>query len=123
LEIESDLQNDEGEKMTTAFINGKVFVGDGKVLEHATVIVEGDRIVKMEKAKTPVPRGANKISLEEGTLFPGFIDCHVHLCLDGSADPVTTLFKDPLPTTTLKASRLAHKTLMNGVTMVRDMGG
>jgi len=109
--------------MTTAFINGKVFVGDGKVLEHATVIVEGDRIVKVGKGKTPVPREANKISLEEGTLFPGFIDCHVHLCLDGSADPVTTLFKDPLPTTTLKASRLANKTLMSGVTMVRDMGG
>jgi imidazolonepropionase-like amidohydrolase len=57
--------------MITAFINGKVFVGDGKVLEHATVIVEGDRIVKLGKGKTPVPREANKISLEEGTLFPG----------------------------------------------------
>jgi len=109
--------------MTTAFINGKVFVGDGKVLEHATVIVEGDRIVKVGKGKTPVPKGANKISLEECTLFPGFIDCHVHLCLDGSPDPMTTLLKDAVPTTTLKASRLAHKTLMSGVTMVRDMGG
>ncbi|NTV32180.1 MAG: amidohydrolase family protein [Deltaproteobacteria bacterium] len=109
--------------MTTAFVNGIVFVGDGKVLEHATVLVEGDRIVKVGKAKTSVPKGATKISLDEGMLFPGFIDCHVHLCLDGSPDPMTTLLKDAVPTTTLKAGRLAHKTLMSGVTMVRDMGG
>ena len=109
--------------MITAFINGNVFVGDGKVLEHATVIVEGDRIVKVGKVKTTVPRGAAKVSLEGGMLFPGFIDCHVHLCLDGSPDPITTLMKDPVPITTLKAGRLAHKTLMSGVTMVRDMGG
>jgi imidazolonepropionase-like amidohydrolase len=109
--------------MITAFINGTLFVGDGKVLEHATVLVEGDRIVKVGKGKTAIPRGAEKISLEGGMLFPGFIDCHVHLCLDGSPDPVTTLMKDPAPITTLKAGRLAHKTLMSGVTMVRDMGG
>jgi imidazolonepropionase-like amidohydrolase len=109
--------------MTTAFVNGVVFVGDGKVLEHATVLVEGDRIVKIGKAKTAVPKGATKISLDEGMLFPGFIDCHVHLCLDGSPDPMTTLLKDAVPTTTLKAGRLARKTLMSGVTMVRDMGG
>jgi len=109
--------------MTTAFVNGVVFVGDGKVLEHATVLVEGDRIVKIGKAKTAVPKGATKIYLDEGMLFPGFIDCHVHLCLDGSPDPMTTLLKDAVPTTTLKAGRLARKTLMSGVTMVRDMGG
>jgi imidazolonepropionase-like amidohydrolase len=117
------LQEHKGEEMTTAFVNGRVFAGDGRVLEHATVIVEGDRIVKVGKGKTPVSRGAEKIPLEGSTLFPGFIDCHVHLCLDGSADPMTTLLKDPLPMTTLKACRLAHKTLMSGVTMVRDMGG
>lgn len=109
--------------MATGFVNGRVFVGDGKVLEHATVLVEGDRIVKVGKGKTAVPRGADKISLDGGMLFPGFIDCHVHLCLDGSPDPTATLMKDPVPITTLKASRLAHNTLMSGVTMVRDMGG
>lgn len=109
--------------MATAFVDGDVFVGDGKVLEHAMVLVEGDRIVKVAKGKTAVPRGADRISLNGSMLLPGFIDCHVHLCLDGSPDPVTTLMKDPAPITTLKASRLARQTLMNGVTMVRDMGG
>ena len=109
--------------MITVLINGRVFVGDGNILEHATVLVEGDRIVKIGNGKTPIPRDGEKISLEGCTLCPGFIDCHVHLCLDGSPDPVTTLMKDPAPITTLKAGRLAHKTLMSGVTMVRDMGG
>jgi imidazolonepropionase-like amidohydrolase len=42
--------------MATAFVNGRVFVGDGRILEHATVLVEGDRIVKVGKGKTSVPR-------------------------------------------------------------------
>jgi imidazolonepropionase-like amidohydrolase len=119
----SSLQHHEGGKMTTAFVNGRVFIGDGKVLEHATVLVEGDRIVKVGKGKTTLPRGAAKIPLDGGMLFPGFIDCHVHLCLDGSPDPMTTLIKEPVSITTLKAGRFAHKTLMSGVTMVRDLGG
>ncbi|MEW5908979.1 MAG: amidohydrolase family protein [Thermodesulfobacteriota bacterium] len=109
--------------MTTAFVNGRVFVGDGNVLDHATVLVEGDRIIKVEKGKSSVPRNAEKISLDGVTLFPGFIDCHVHLCLDGSPDPVATLMKEPVQITTIKASLHAFKTLMNGVTTVRDMGG
>ena len=39
--------------MATAFVDGNVFVGDGKVLEQAMVLVEGDRIVKVGKAKIP----------------------------------------------------------------------
>ena len=54
--------------MTTAFVNGRVFVGDGKVLEHATVLVEGDRIVKVGKGKTPVP-GARRRYLLRGACF------------------------------------------------------
>lgn len=109
--------------MTTAFVDGPVFVGDGRILEHGTVVVEGERIVKVAEGNIPIPKDARKIPLAGRILLPGFIDCHVHLCLDGSADPVTLLMGEPLPLTTLKAARFARLTVMAGVTSVRDLGG
>ena len=110
--------------MTTAFVDGTVFVGDGRILEHANVFVEGDRIVKVAEGSMPIPRDVvRKISLAGHTLLPGFIDSHVHLCLDGSPDPVGAAMSETLPMTALKAAQFAHRTLMGGVTSVRDMGG
>jgi len=109
--------------MTTAFVDGPVFVGDGRILGHATVVVDGERIVKVAEGNVPIPKDACKILLAGRMLLPGLIDCHVHLCLDGSADPVTLLMGEPLPLTTLKAARFARQTLMAGVTSVRDLGG
>ena len=109
--------------MTTAFVNGTVFVGDGRILEHATVLVEGERIVKVDEGNISIPEEANSIPLDGRTLFPGFIDCHVHLCSDASKDPITALMSEPPPITTLKAAQFARQTLMAGITSVRDMGG
>ncbi len=109
--------------MTTAFVDGPVFVGDGRILEHGTVLVEGERIVKVAEGNVPIPKDACKIPLAGRMLLPGFIDCHVHLCLDGSADPVTLLMGEPLPLTTLKMAQFARQTLMAGITSVRDLGG
>lgn len=109
--------------MTTAFVDGPVFVGDGRVLERATVLVEGERIVKVSEGNVTIPEDARKISLAGRFLLPGFIDCHVHLCLDGSPDPIASLSSESVPMITLKAACFAWQTLMAGVTCVRDMGG
>jgi imidazolonepropionase-like amidohydrolase len=50
------------------------------------------------------------------------IDCHVHLCIDGSADPMQPLLKDSPAMITLKAARHAQVSLFAGVTTVRDLG-
>jgi imidazolonepropionase-like amidohydrolase len=113
----------KGRPMNTAFVNGRIFVGDGRVLEHGTVLVEGERIVKVAEGDAAVPRNVQTIALDGQTLLPGFIDCHVHFCLDGSADPITTLVREPLPITTLKAAQFARQTIMAGITSVRDLGG
>ena len=109
--------------MPTAFVDGPVIVGDGRVLQHATVLVEGERITKVTDGNAAIPNDARKISLAGRTLLPGFIDCHVHLCLDGSPDPVASATTEPLTITVLKAAQSAERTLMAGVTSVRDMGG
>jgi len=109
--------------MTIAFLDGPVFVGDGRILEHATVLVEGERIVKLEEGKVAIPNDAHKIPLDGLTLLPGFIDCHVHLCLDGSPDPMSASLVEPMTISVLRAADFARQTVMAGVTSVRDMGG
>lgn len=108
--------------MTIAFVDGRVFIGDGQILEHATVLVEGERIVKVAQGNVAVPNDARKVSLVGMTLLPGIIDCHVHLCLDAGPDPMISLIKESQSMIALKAARFARQTLMAGVTSVRDMG-
>ena len=109
--------------METVLANGTVFVGNGQILEGGTVLVKGERIGRVSKGRVAIPKGARKIDLDGRFLLPGLIDCHVHLCLDGSPDPLATLSGESIPMTTLKAARSARQTLMAGVTSVRDMGG
>jgi imidazolonepropionase-like amidohydrolase len=109
--------------MAIGFVDGTVFVGDGRVLENGTVVVDGERIVKVGEGNVSVPRDARKIPLNGRVLLPGFIDSHVHICLDGSAYPHASLTSETLAMTTLKAAQFARQTLMAGVTSIRDMGG
>jgi imidazolonepropionase-like amidohydrolase len=109
--------------MTIAFVDGTVIVGDGRVLEHATVVVEGERIVKVATGNPGLAADARKIPMDGGVLLPGFIDSHVHLCMDASPDPMTSALSESPTMTALKAANAARHTLLAGVTSVRDMGG
>jgi imidazolonepropionase-like amidohydrolase len=109
--------------MSLVFVDGRVVVGDGRVLEHASVLVEGDRITRVVE-KGFAPTGDHRrIPLEGGTLLPGFIDAHVHVCLDAGPDPMSSFLKTPTVLSAFKAADVARRTLMAGVTSIRDMGG
>lgn len=112
-----------GNNMAIAFVDGPVITGDGRILENASVLVEDDKIVKVGEGGISIPRDAKKIPINGMTLLPGFIDAHVHICLDGSPDPVTKLMAESQTETTLKAAEAARQTLLGGVTTIRDMGG
>jgi imidazolonepropionase-like amidohydrolase len=109
--------------MGTAFVNGRVFVGNGTILEHATVLVEDDKIVSIRDTDSGLPANTRKIPIKDATLFPGFIDCHVHLVMSGSPDPIGALAGESAVITTIKAVKNARKTLEAGITTVRDLGG
>jgi len=109
--------------MTIAFVDGPVITGDGRILEHATVLVENNKIVKVAEGNLSIPQNAKKIPIDGMTLLPGFIDSHIHICIDGSPDPVSKLLNESQTETTLKAARAARRTLLAGITTVRDMGG
>ncbi len=109
--------------MTVAFIDGRVIVGDGRILDHASVLVKDGKILKIALNGMNIPKDAQTIPLDGQTLLPGFIDAHIHICMDGSPDPVAAGLTESPIITTLKAAESARRTLMAGVTTVRDMGG
>ena len=79
----------------TALVGGKLLDGTGgTAIENAVVVLVGNRIDSVGKADgTSIPPSAEVIDVTGKTVLPGFINCHTHLCLDGSADPVTALAK------------------------------
>jgi imidazolonepropionase-like amidohydrolase len=109
--------------MTVAFMDGRVIVGDGRLLDHATVLVKDGKILKIAQNSMNIPKDTQTIPLDGQTLLPGFIDAHIHICMDGSPDPVAAGLTESPTITTLKAAESARRTLMAGVTTVRDMGG
>ena len=59
----------------------------------------------------------------EGVVTPGLVDAHVHLLLDGGADPVGTLRASSTVERVLQAQAHMRQQLRAGVTTVRDLGG
>jgi imidazolonepropionase-like amidohydrolase len=61
----------------TVFEGGRVIVGDGRVIENASVVVEGGRITQVG-ATVKAPAGATRVNLAGKTLMPAIVDAHVH---------------------------------------------
>ena len=64
----------------TAFEGARLIVGDGRVIENATLVVEGAKITQAgAAAEVRVPAGATRMNLAGKTVMPMIIDTHVHL--------------------------------------------
>ena len=64
----------------TAFEGARLIVGDGRVIENATFVVDGTKIVQAGgAADIRVPAGATRVDLAGKTVMPMVIDTHVHL--------------------------------------------
>jgi imidazolonepropionase-like amidohydrolase len=63
----------------TVFENGRIIVGNGTVIENASVVVSGDRITQVGPASgIKAPAGATRVSLAGKTVMPAIVDTHVH---------------------------------------------
>jgi len=63
-----------------AYEGARVIVGDGRVLDNATIVVEGDRITRLaQKGGVKLPADATRVNLAGKTVMPMLIDTHVHL--------------------------------------------
>ena len=94
--------------------------GAPPVRDRAVVVT--DRRISSIVADRP-PRDGTVLDLGGLTLLPGLVNCHVHLCLSGDADPSRTLTDESYAATVVNAVVRARRTVEAGVTTVRDLGG
>ena len=94
----------------------------GSSFRRVDVVVEGDRIAELTAPTSP---SAHEAGIDVSGLFlvPGLIDCHVHLVMRGEdADPAANAARSDEEIRAYAADA-AERTLVSGITTVRDVGG
>lgn len=94
-------------------------------LHHATILIEGNRIVKVgPSSEVTIPPDAEVIDTRGRVMMPGLIDVHVHLQILGHGDYLRWdpwIAKNNLVE---KVAEISAKQLLNaGVTSAVDLGG
>jgi len=104
----------------TVIVCGKLFDGlSDTIRERAEILIEDDAI-SVVSGSVGRPDGANVIDLSDRTVSPGFIDTHVHLCIDGLNLARQTLQCSPAKA--LAGLYYAQQYMRYGFTTLRDMG-
>jgi imidazolonepropionase-like amidohydrolase len=109
--------------MQVLFKGGALFDGVKDPVSGHGVMVEAGKIKKLAPLGEFAGFAGEVVDTSGGTLMPGLIDCHVHLCSGAEADPATAQSKLNAPQIALKALERAQLTLRNGTVAVRDCGG
>ncbi len=109
--------------MQVLYRGGALFDGENEPVPDHGVLVDDDKVTKVAAVGTFDGFDGTTVDTSGGTLMPGLIDCHVHLCLGAEGDPGTAAEKLLPGQTVMKALARAQATLASGVTGIRDCGG
>ena len=109
--------------MTTLYSGGKLFDGLNQPVAGHAVLVEDGKVARVAPAAEFDGFQGEVVDTTGGTLMPGIIDCHVHLCLGAEADPRAAGDKLTTGEIVVRALQRAQETLAGGITAIRDCGG
>ncbi len=103
---------------------GSLINGKNKDLQtQVTIVVEGNKILSVDKGFTKPGKGDNVIDLSTKTVMPGLIDMHVHIESETSKDALTKRYTQNEADIAFQSTIYARRSLMAGFTTVRDCGG
>jgi len=107
----------------TLYVNaGRLIdVASGTAAAGRCVVVENDRIARVETCRAPPP-GSVAVDWSGYTVLPGLIDLHTHLADVGESSDVAAPIKTSPQATALLGAAHARATLDAGFTTVRDVG-
>jgi len=88
---------------------------------NGVMLIAGDRIATVGSAELAIPDGVPVH--EAACVVPGLINAHVHLEMSGESQTMSVFVLTTPVQRTLTAAANARKTLLSGVTTVRDLGG
>jgi imidazolonepropionase-like amidohydrolase len=96
-----------------------------RLTSPGVIVVTGNRITSLGSAAASSIAGAVTIDLGDATLLPGLMDAHTHLTYpyerDSRNEELNNL-KKSVAERTLDAVDIVRRTLMAGITTVRDVG-
>ena len=99
-----------------------VDVRNGKVVTDQVILVRGDRIEAVGASNAvAIPAGTKVIDLSAYTVLPGLIDAHTHITSDPTLPPFYG-YGMSVPRIALKGATYAKRTLLAGITTIRDVG-
>ena len=108
---------------TTYLYCGRILPISGEAILNATIVVEGNKIARIEPGFSRAPTGAEVVDLKNKTVLPGLIDCHVHMEWELNRSSYNERFTLNPADIAYRAAVYARRTLDIGFTTVRDLGG
>jgi len=112
-----------GQSSTTYLHCGRIVDGTGGQKTEQTIVVEGDKIVRIADGYLGAAAGAKTVDLKQSTVLPGFIDMHVHIESQSNPRAYSEKFTMNPADVALRATTYCRKTVEAGFTTVRDLGG
>ncbi|MET3575214.1 amidohydrolase family protein [Bhargavaea ullalensis] len=107
--------------MITKYENVTLYTGTGKKLTRSSLVFNDNRIVAVGEEAA---RLESEITIDGTgkTIIPGLFDMHLHLGMDGVADPFSQIAADSQTHAAFRHNANAQKQLKSGVTSVRNLG-
>src|SRR5258707_9105244 len=101
---------------------GSAFDGERVVPGGALVLLDDGRIVGVEPGAAPAADGCEVLEVPGGTVLPGLVDAHVHLCGDGTDGTLDRIEEPSQDGMTAVIGESLRRHLAAGVTTVRHLG-